>query len=132
MGKNNNKNRNLDPFSNSRSMGREGMRIIKDIAFGNYDFFTNGHIFRNKDFVMATIQEVDKRLLEASIHLSAMGAAYGQNPADPAVQTVMNRDRKTYEAYSIIKRTLSDVVETGDTGFVYVLLNKLPSYKYNI
>lgn len=133
MAKSNNKKvKNPDPMSNARTMGREGMRIIKDIAFGKYNIYNEGHIFRNLEFVTATLAEVDKRVLEASIHVNAIQYAYS-GTQDPNVLNTLMRDTKTLEAYKLVHDQLAAIIMTnGDTGFLYVLANKLPQYKYNI
>lgn len=134
MGKHNNKgnnNRPKDPFTNVKTMGREGMRIMKDIAFGRYNIYNEGHIFRSPDLVKATIAEVDKRLLDLSIHISAIQYAYTAS-TDEAIRNLLWRDQRSYEAYMLIKDTLYRILMSGDTGFLLVLQNKLPAYKYNI
>lgn len=131
-GNNNKKPKNPDPMSNSRTMGREGMKIIRNIAFGTYNIYTEGQIFRNLDFVNATIREVDKKILEASIHAAAIEYAYA-NSSDPNVLQLLQNDRRTREAYLLVRQQLVAIVNTyGDTGFLWVLANKLPAYKYNI
>lgn len=124
-------NRPRDPFTNVKTMGREGMRIMKDIAFGRYNIYNEGHIFRSPDLVKATITEVDKKLLDLSIHINAIQYAYA-NSTDEAVRNLLWRDQRSYEAYSLIKDTLYRILLSGDTGFLLVLQNKLPAYKYNI
>lgn len=138
MAKNNNNSKqqkrpsNPDPMSNPKTMGREGMRIIKNIAFGKYNIYTEGHIFRNPDFVNATIAEVDKKIMDYSIHLAAINYAYaGSN--DPNVLNLRLRDSKSLEAYTLVKQTLESILMSGgDTGFLWILSSKLPYYKYNI
>lgn len=132
MGKKNKNNRPKDPMTNTRSMGREGMRIIREIAHGKYNIYNEGHIFRNLDFVKATIVEVDKRIIDNQIHINAIMFAY-QNSDNPAVSNLLYRDQKSYEAYMLIRSVLSNIImSNGDTGFLMVLANKLPAYKYNI
>lgn len=134
MAKNNNnrKVKNPDPMSNPKTMGREGMRIIRNIAFGTYNIYAEGHIFRNLDFTNSVISEVDKRILDAGIHVAAIEYAYAGRQ-DPNVMNLLHRDKKTLEAYMLVRQTLeSIVISGGDTGFLWVLANKLPQYKYNI
>ena len=131
MAKNNKKTKNPDPMSNVKTMGKEGMKIIRNIAHGTYNIYAEGHIFRNPEFVKAIIVEVDKRLIEHAIHVRAIEFAYA-NTQDANVLSLLHRDRKAYEAYSIIRQTLESIAITGDTGFLWVLSNKLPQYKYNI
>lgn len=133
MGKNKGKNnQRKDPFTNVKTMGREGMRIMQDIAFGNFNFYNDGHIFRNLDFVKAIITEIDKRLIDLHIHITAIQYTYG-NSNDPAVVNLLYRDQRSYEAYSLMKDTMYKILMSGgDTGFLLVLCNKLPAYKYNL
>lgn len=131
MAKNNKKTKNPDPMSNVKTMGKEGMKIIRNIAHGTYNIYAEGHIFRNPDFVKAIIVEVDKRLIDHAIHVRAIEYAYA-NTQDANVLSLLHRDRKSYEAYAIIRQTLESIAITGDTGFLWVLANKLPQYKYNI
>ena len=127
----NRKVKNPDPMSNTRTMGREGMKIIKDIAFSKFNIYNQGHIFRNIDFVKAVLAEVDKRLFEASIHAQAVQYAYGTNE-DQRIKNIILRDSQAVEAYTIIRTTLCGIAQTGDTGLLLVLASKLPAYKYNI
>lgn len=129
-GKNNNQRR--DPLTNAKTMGREGMRIMKDIAFGNYNIYTEGHVFRNLDLVKATITEIDKRLIDLSIHIRAIQYAY-IGTTDPTVQNLLYRDQRSFEAYTLMRQVMDSILMSGgDTGFLLVLAGKLPAYKYNI
>lgn len=132
MGKNNKKGKAPDPLSNQKTMAREGMKIIRNIAHGTYNVFAEGHIFRNLNFVNAIIMEVDKRLMDINIHITAIEFAYGGSQ-DPNVLNLLHRDKQTRDAYILIRRTLESIVVTnGDTGFLQILASKLPQYKYNI
>lgn len=129
-GKNNNQRR--DPMTNVKTMGKEGMKIMRDIAFGNYNIYTEGHVFRNLDFVKATITEIDKRLMDLNIHITGVQYAYA-NSNDPNVINLLYRDRRAFEAYTLMKEVMCSIyMSGGDTGFLLVLAGKLPAYKYNI
>lgn len=123
--------KNPDPMSNTITMGREGVRIIRNIARGKYNIYAEGHIFRNKDFVIATINEVDKYLMELDIHIKAINYAYA-GTTDPNVLRLLHKDRKSYEAYMIARDALMSIAMTGDTGFLWLMASKLPNYKYNM
>lgn len=131
MSKNDKKQQRMDPLSNSKVMGREGMKIIRNIAFGAYNIYNEGHIFRNTEFVNATIYEVDKKIFEAGIHMNAVRFAY-HGTEDPKIIGLLMKDQKAFEAYNLVRQVLVSILETGDTGFLYVLASKLPQYKYNI
>lgn len=130
MGNQNNKHKKNNSI-NPRSMAREGMKAIRNMAFGNFDFYREGQMFRNVDLVKATIEEIDKLLLDVSIHISAITSAY---PAtnDSNVLSLLRRDRRKYDAYAFVKQVLSMVIWTGDTGHIWALLTRLPDYKYDL
>lgn len=123
---------NPDPMSNVRDMGRYGIRVIRDIAKGKFNFYNEGHIFRNNDFTLATMEEVKKKIYEANIHVMAMQFAYS-NSSDPVVQELLMRDMRQAEAYTLVYNTLGLVLNGGgDTRYIQILINKLPRYKYNM
>ena len=135
MGKNNkNKlnNRPLDPMANVKTMGREGMKIIRDIAFGRYNIYNEGHVFRDPEFVNAIIAELDKKIVDLTITVNAIRAVYG-GANNPAADNLLYRHTRSLEAYNLIRVNLVSIIMSGgDTGFLLVLANKLPPYKYNI
>ena len=135
MGNNKNKKRampkNVDPLSNAKIMGREGMKMIRNIAFGNFNFYNEGHVFRNPEFVTNIMIEVDKRILDANIHLTALNYAY-PGTQEPSVLSLIHRDTKTYEGYMLVRYVLEGILKTGDTRLLYTLMTRLPEYKYNL
>ena len=130
MGKNNKQQKN--PMSNPASMGREGMRIMRDIAHGKYNIYAEGHVFRNLEFVKAIINEVNKRIIDLNIHITAIKIAYAGS-TDGNVCNLLYRDTRSLEAYNIIAQTMVSIYNSnGDIGFLMRLANQLPKYKYNI
>lgn len=124
--------KNPDPMSNVRDMGRYGVRVMRDIAKGKFNFYNEGHIFRNLDLTRATIEECQRQLTKAKIHVNAMQYAYGGS-ADRIVQEVIMEDMKKVEAYEMCINTLTLVFNTnGDTRYLTILINNLPRYKYNM
>ena len=123
---------NPDPMSNVRDMGRYGIRVVRDIAKGKFNFYNEGHIFRNIDFTMATMKEVEHKIKEAQIHVTAMQFTYANSP-DQDVQELLMRDMRTVEAYTLVYNALKLVLDSGgDTRYLQILINKLPKYKYNM
>lgn len=126
------KYKNPDPMSNVRDMGRYGIRIIRDIAKGKFNFYNEGDIFRNINFTSATMEEIKRKIYETNIHVTAMQFTYA-NSSDPVVQNLLMRDMKTVEAYELAYRTLKLVLDSGgDTRYIQILISKLPNYKYNM
>ena len=123
--------KNPDPMSNGRLMGREGMRAIRDLAHGKYNIYNDGHVFRNPEFVKATINEIDKRLMTLDVHIKAINVAYA-GTADPTVLSVLQRDMREYEAYMLCRNTMFAILQTGDARLLHTLAIRLPAYKYNI
>ena len=123
---------NPNPMSNVRDMGRYGIRVIRDISKGKFNFYNEGHIFRNIDFTMATMEEVKRKIYEANVHVTAMNFAYSKS-TDPVIQELLMKDMRMSEAYTLVYNTLKCVVDSGgDTRYIQILINKLPKYKYNM
>ena len=123
---------NPDPMSNVRDMGRHGLKMIRDIAKGTFNFYNDGHYFRNNDFTTATIEEVKRELYKANIHATAMQYTYA-NSSDPVVQKMIVDDMKAVEAYTLVYDTLMLVLGYGgDTRYLQILLTQLPRYRYNM
>ena len=123
---------NPDPMSNVRDMGRHGLKMIRDIAKGTFNFYNDGHYFRNSDFTNATIEEVKRELYRANIHATAMQYTYA-NSSDPVVQKMIVEDMKAVEAYTLVYDTLMLVLGYGgDTRYLQILLTQLPRYRYNM
>ena len=137
MGKNNNQQRrpmpkNPNPMSNPRSMAKEGIRLIRNMAFGKFNFYEEGHVFRNDTFVTSTISEIDKRINELQIHITAINIAYAYSD-DDTVKGVLFRDCKTLDAWNMVRTQLCNILLSGgDTGYLFTIMNRLPEYKYYI
>lgn len=126
-----NNHKNNKSVMNTRSMGREGLKIIRNIAFSNFNFYTEGQIFRNTAFVNATIEEINKILLETNIHITAIKCAYPAT-GDPNILGLLKKNQRKFDAYSLAKQCLGSVAYTGDTGYIWALLTRLPDYRYDI
>lgn len=119
-------------MSNVRDMGRYGIRVIREIAKGKFNFYNEGHIFRNPNFTNATIKEVEKKINEAQIHVTAMQCTY-QNSSDYLINKVLMDDMRTLEAYQLVMSVLVMIAQNNyDTRYLQVLLTQLPKYKYNM
>ena len=129
---NHNKNKKIDFMMNTRTMGREGMRLIRNMAYGKFDYAIESRPFENVEFVKSTLCEVEKRLREICVHINAIQYAYGCTPEDRDVNGTLYKDRKSYEAYTLIYNTLQSILAYQDVGVLWVLMTKLPNYKYNI
>lgn len=122
---------NPNLMANAQSAGREGMRLIKNMAYGKFNMQTEGELFRNPNFIKATIAELDKRLVDVNIHVTAMTHAY-RGCDDTRVTNLLNRDLRTQEAYMLIRQTLQAIMISGDIGLLLALISRLPNYKYSL
>lgn len=124
--------KNPDPMSNVRDMGRLGIRLMRDISKGKFDLDNDGNVFSNPDFVRATIKEVEKKLLDANIHIMAINFTYAYTTSND-VKDLLIRDMRTAEAYTLIYTTLGQILNNnGDIRYLKVLMNHLPRYRYNL
>lgn len=123
---------NPDPMSNVRDMGRYGIRVLREISKGKFNFYNEGHIFRNLNFTNATLEEVKKKITEANIHVTAMNFAYAESN-DPDVKDLLMRDIRMAEAYTLCYNVLMMIINNGgDTRYLQILTTNLPRYKYNL
>lgn len=121
----------VDPMSNMRSKGRYGMKLIRDIAYGNFNIFTQGHVFQDMDLVNATLNEVNNKLFDIQIHINAITYAY-QGCTDQRVANLLWRDQQQAKAYGIMQQAMAQISATGDVGHLLILANCLPPLRHNI
>lgn len=136
MGKNKNGKR-INPLANRNVMERESMRMLKNIAFGSFNIYEEGDIFRNTEFVKAALDGINKKLLNLSIVINSIKIATSPQVRgiclDQNVNRLLHNYERGYTAYSLMQKCMIDILNSnGDTGYLLVLVNKLPDYKYNI
>lgn len=121
-----------NPAGDVGRMGRFGIKIIRNIARGNFkDFEIDRLNFENPQFVKAVMDEVDLKLVRIGIRLEAVKFAYA-NSTHPEVKNVIMEEQKNYNAYTILKQILFQIQMTGDISYLNVVGSKLASYKHNI
>lgn len=136
MGKNKNGKR-INPLANRNVMERESMRMLKNIAFGSFNIYEEGDIFRNTEFVKAALDGINKKLLNLSIVINSIKIASSPQVRgiclDQNVNRLLHNYERGYTAYSLMQECMVNILNSnGDTGYLLVLANKLPDYKYNI
>ena len=125
--------KNPDPMGNPVAMGRHGIKIIRDIAFGNFNIYNDGDVFRNRNFVLATIREVEDRIADAAVYCQALNAMYmAMNGQDQRVHKLLMNHNKQYQAWTLVHQILWQIASTGDTGPLLVLANQLPALKHSM
>lgn len=123
------KGKNVDPMGDVTRMGQTAIRMFRDIASGRGKPIDKYTEFLNRDFVVAAINEVDRKIREEHILVFALQSTYG-NSSDIQIDKMMNDHRKAYEGWCFIRETLGYIMATGDPSFVGALINRLPDYRY--
>lgn len=135
----NNTKRKLDPMSNSQNMGKDGYRNIRDMAAGRCDFYNTCHIFRNPEYVLATISEVESVMQEAITIRDAIYYTYGGNKQMTTLQVnIYHGYNQRVTACQMVLNVLRDLYKSQyqswnngqcDTNLLKALLNWLPAYR---
>lgn len=123
------KGKNVHPLSGPVQMGQHATRLIKNLAFGNFNMETDGAYFQNQEFLMAAIHEVGERVKKEEIYNVALNYTYG-NTNDITVLKMINEHKRALDAWNFVYSTLSMMVSTGDMSLLLTLMNRLPDYKY--
>ena len=136
MGNNNkNKNKGKDNiFANSDVMGREGLKFIKDMAFGNINQSTADLAFSNPDYVRILLQHVENLRKTIWYEYYAVNTVYG-NLKDTYFQNIIKKHESKYNAYSTICGYLKLLITQNCTDYMRVLLSmqsNIKQYKYCI
>lgn len=139
MGKNNNGNRqpqkkrykgkNVSPMSGVVQMGQHALRLIKNMAFGNFDIQKDGVYFQNQEFLQAAIHEVQEKVKEENIYCTALNFTYGASN-DVTVINMINKHKRALDGWNYVLNTLMCILNTGDQTLLAGLLSRLRDYRY--
>lgn len=143
MGYNNNRNnrgknqqqqkryrgKNVHPLSGSVQMGQYAVRLIENLAFGNFNMDTDSVYFQNQDFLMAAIHEVENKIKEENIYNTALSYTYGTS-TDITVLKLMNNHKRALDAWNLIYSTFVGILHTQDLSLLVGLMSRLPDYRY--
>lgn len=120
--------KNVDPLSNGISMQRYAMKVFRDIAKGKIDINAEMNIFSNSVFIDNALMSVFNELTEAQIHVNAINIAY-YGSQDPQILSVLKKDTKKIQAYTLIFNCLQQIKAYNDPTFLYMLGNRLPEFR---
>ena len=123
------KGKNVDPMGDVSRMGRFGISMIKDIASGRFDFQRNAITFSNTDFVRSTLAEVERKIKEQNIYLTALQYCYG-NSTDVDVLRLIDQHIKSKDGWTYVYETLWTIYNTKNVNIVIGMINRLPEYRY--
>lgn len=123
------KGKNVNPFSGAVQMGQYASRMIKDIAFGNFNYEKDYMMFQNTDFLNAAIHEAEQKVIEQQIYNTALNYTYA-NSNDATVFRLMNKHKKALDGWMLVYTMLCGILQSGDLGLLVGLMNRLPDYKH--
>ena len=137
MNKNNQQKRKKiktpDPMGNPLAMGRYGIKVIKDIAFGNCVNIEEQieKFGSSRTLIRSTMQEVDEKIMDAYLVYNALYPVYiNKGNENPRIGYLLNKYYKTWEGWNLVNKVLTQIYNTEDGSALYVLANRLPAYKY--
>lgn len=117
--------KNVDMMGDPGRMERHAIDVFRDMSRGKYNY-NNAFEFMNRDFVLAAINAASKQHRLHCIKLCAMEYAYGQC-IDSDVISITNQERNFCKGWEMIINSLYVILNTGDIGTVYGLINRLRS-----
>ena len=123
------KGKKQDPMGDMGRMGQTAIRMFKDIANGKGKPVNENTEFPKRDFIVAAITAVQRKVREENIILFALQQTYGGN-SDIQIDSITNEHRKAYEGWLFILEILGYMINTGDISYIASLLNRLPDYRY--
>lgn len=123
------KGKNIHPMSGVVQMGQHAMRLIKNMAFGNFNIEKDGIYFQNQEFLRAALHEVEEEVKKQSIYCAALHYAYGSS-TDVTVIELTNQHKRALDAWTYVYNTLLCILNSGDITLLVGLLNRLQDYRY--
>lgn len=115
--------KNVDMMGDPGRMERHAIDVFRDMSKGRYNY-ANISEFMNRDFVFAAINAASKQHRTHTIKLYAMEYAYGQS-FDPDVISITNQERNFCKGWEMVINSLYIILNTGDIGTIYGLINRL-------
>lgn len=123
------KGKNVSPFSGAVQMGQYALRMIRNIAFQNFDLQKDGVMFQNRDFLLAAHHEAENKVIEQQIYYNALTYAYACS-SDSTVLRLINKHKRALDGWTFVYNTIGSILQTGDFGLLAGLMSRLPDYKY--
>jgi hypothetical protein len=123
--------KNPDPMSNATTMQRYALKLIKDMAYGNFDLYTQGKVFEDKQFMHSAMVAVYEKLEDLNLVINSIVIA-NPNSTDVVVNRNLHKYRRAHDAYQIAYTSLYQAALTGNYGHLLVMINKLPPYKFDL
>lgn len=124
-------------YISPRELTNDALKVFREIARGQVDLHQYGEYFLNPQFLECCLQAAYNKYSFSSISHTGVDMLItdtmnrGMMP-DNLMISVKESHKRTAEAYSIIWQTLNSIAMSGDLSNLYVLVNKLQNYKYNL
>lgn len=133
--------RNIERFGdkflehiNANDVQNASISIFRELAKGRVNIDKYGHYFTYNQLLDPCIESARIKLTLYSISYRGVSLlSMDPNSATtPEVVSVMDYHKKCFEAYTIILQQLNNIKIDKDVSHLYVMINALSRYKYNI
>ena len=123
------KGKNVSPFSGAVQMGQYAARLLRNMAFQNFDLEKDGIMFQNRDFLIAAYREAENKVVEQQIYVNGLSYAYACS-TDANVIRMINKHKRALDGWNMVYNTIGSILQTGDLGLLAGLMNRLPDYRH--
>lgn len=128
---------NFISFKNSRDLQNDALKIFRELARGQIDINKYGNYFLDPQFLNSCLQAAWNKYSYHSISQTGVDLYISQLMGkgmmpDNTVISVKEDHKRKAEAYTLIYNSLYSLGHTGDTSVLFVLVNQLQNYKYNL
>lgn len=114
---------------------RDSIRIFRDIARGNISIDEYGEYFLNPKLINAAISAAYSKFVlfgTSKVALELLMNTPGKSAEFPDAPQIFSYHLKGYEAYSLILNTMTNLKNTNNIEYLYVMANNLTKYRYDI
>ena len=122
---------NVSPLSGPLQMSGYALRLIKNMAYGEFNMERDGHLFQTYEFLSVAINVAKNKLYENQVYMQALGFSYG-NTNDSVIIKMKNKHRRAVDAWNYVYNTLGCMITTKDMGLLAGMMNRLSDYKYDL
>ena len=124
-------------FKNSRDLKNDALKIFRELARGQVDIAKHGKYFLNPQFLTSCAQAAQEKYMYHDISRAGVDMYINQVMnngimPDSVVIGVKEDHKRKAEAYGLIYESLCRLSYSYDLNDLYVLVNKLQNYKYNL
>lgn len=122
---------NVNPLSGPLQMSSYAIRLIKNMAYGEFNLERDGHLFQTNEFLNVAVRAAANKLYEQQVYVMALDYSYG-NTTDPAIIKMKTKHKRAFDAWQYVYSTLGSMLMTKDMGLLAGMMHRLSDYKYDL